>query len=254
MANIGTIAVRFYANVGKRFEDRVDNELDEADVLHLLLENRFSYYVPVHMDYGYLGWYFDVQYGAPCTASYGIQDVIDRYGDLFDRTWVRSSNDGDYRDYIVAWGEKNIRTCRYGIDRIKIYSPDPPDKNWTADRDGWTLEIEGSYHTLNSRDSLGSRMCPISTLTTPTADEIATLYELMPKAFAQIHETLPKDRYRIEYLWKDRIVHVSFPCKPDDFSEDPWVEYSLDYWDNCVDPEYLEYHEQMREILAKNYS
>ena len=106
---------------------------------------------------------------------------------------------------------------------------------------------------MNSRDSLVHLMCPISTLTTPTNDS-ADIYELMPETFANVYEMLPKDRYRIEYLWQNRIVHVSFPCKPDGFfHEDPWVEYSLDYWDNCVDPEYLEYHERMRKSSASSF-
>jgi hypothetical protein len=251
MANIGTIAVRFYANVGKRFEDRVDNELDEVDVLRLLLEDRFSYCVPIHMDYGDFWWYFDVQYGARYAASNAVQNVIEKYGHLFDRTWVRSSDGGDDIDYIVAWDEEIARKCRYGIDRIKIYAPEPPDKNWIADGDGWILVIGGSYQTLNCRSSLGQRICPISTLTTPTSYEIATLYELMPEAFANVYATLSKERYRIEYIWQDRIVHVSFPSKQEGSYD--YVEYSLDSWDNCVDPEYLNYHEQMRNIFFTHF-
>jgi hypothetical protein len=251
MANIGTISVRFYARGGKRFTD----EFDPVDVSRLLLDERFSYCVPIYIDYGSFWWYFDAQYGARWASAHAVGSVIKKYGHLLDRTWTRYSDDGCDEDRIFCWhGEKfDTRICRYGIDRIKIYSPEPPNENWQADGDGWTLAIEGSYQTLNSRTSLGNGMCPISTLTTPTMDS-ADIYELIPKAFAKIYEALPKDRYRIEYLWQDRIVHVSLPCKPAFLHEDPWIEYSLDYWDNCIDPEYLEYHEQMREILAKNYS
>ncbi len=253
MANIGTIAVRFYARAGNRYNDG----LKEAYILRLLLGDRFSYNVPVYIDYGF--GYLDIQYGSRWASAQRVKDVIDRYGHLFDRTWIRYSDDGRNEDYLFPWDKDDweketpfdTRKCRYGIDRIKIYDREPPDESWQADGDGWTLAIEGGYYTLNSRSTLGDRMCPISTLTTPT-DGFANLYDLVPEAFAKIHETLPKDRCRIEYLWKDRIVHVSFPCKSDGFSEDPWVEYSLDYGDNCVDPEYLDYHERMRKSISRS--
>lgn len=128
-----------------------------------------------------------------------------------------------------------------GLDRIKVYSQHPPAENWQADGDGWVLSIEGSYCTLNTRDSLGDDCCPILTLTTPTKWD-SDLCELTPADFVRVYDMLPKDRHRIEYLWQGRIVRASYPCQPDGYIQtEPWVDYSLDYWDNCVDADYLLY-------------
>jgi hypothetical protein len=246
MANIGTISVRFYPQDRLRFKQ---GELNEAYILRLLLGDSFSYCVPIYMDYGSYWRYFDVQYGSRWAGAGNVDAVITKYGHLFDRTWVRTSNGGGDYDMVVCWDDNNpFRNCRYGVDRIKIYSQDPPDRNWQADRDGWVLSIEGSYCTLNSRDSLGDGFCPIVTMTTPTQWD-SDLLDLMPENFVNVYDTLPKDRYRIEYLWKDRIVRASFPHEPDGSSySTPWVEYSLDYWDNCLDPDYLQYYNTMPEL------
>ncbi len=245
MANIGTISVRFYPRNRQRF----NGELNEAYILRLLLGGDFSYCVPIYMDYGSCWRYFDVQYGSRWASAHGVDDVIKKYGHLFDRTWVRASNDGGDCDRVFSWDDDNpSRNCRYGVDRIKIYSQYPPDENWQVDGDGWVLSTTGSYSTLNSRDSLGNDFCTIATLTTPTWDN-SDLSDSIPEDFVKIYDTLLKDRYRIEYLWKGRIVRASFPHKSDDFLyPDPWVEYSLDYWDNCLDPDYLEYQSTMPQL------
>jgi hypothetical protein len=245
MANIGTISVRFYPRNRQRFKQ---GELNEAYILRLLLGDDFSYCVPIYMDYGSYWRYFDVQYGSRWAGAGAVDDVIKKYGHLFDRTWVRSSNDGSDYDNVVCWDDDDpFRKCRYGIDRIKIYSPHPPDESWLADGDGWILSIDGSYCTLNCRSSLGSVFSPLSTLTTP-AYESSDLSDLMPEDFARVYDTLSKDRYRIEYLWKNRVVHASFPCEPKGFQTETWVDYSLDYWDNCVDADYLQYQNTMPEL------
>jgi hypothetical protein len=236
MANIGTITVRFYPRERQGFKQ---GELQEAYILRLLLGDSFSYCVPIYMDYGDYWRYFDVQYGSRWAGAGGVDAVIKKYGHLFDRTWVRSSDDGCDSDKVVCWDDENpFRKCRYGVDRIKIYSQHPPDENWQADSDGWVLSIAGSYCTLNSRTSMGDSLCPLPTLTTPTY-ESRGLYDLMPAHFAQVYDTLPKEQYRIEYLWEHRVVHASFPRDPQGCQTKPWVDYSLDYWDNCVDADYL---------------
>jgi hypothetical protein len=247
MSNIGTISVRFYPRDRQRFKQ---GELNEAYILRLLLGDEFSYCVPIYMDYGSFWRYFDVQYGSRHASSHAVDAVVKKYGHLLDRTWVRSSNEGGDYDYVVSWNDDTApRKCRYGVDRIKIYSPHPPDESWLADGDGWVLSISGSYCTLNSRDSLGGdRLCFITTLTTPT-NEDSGLYDLMPENFVRFHKMLQKDRYRIEYLWNDRVVHASFPWEDHRFSDlESWLEYSLDYWDNCVDADYLQYQNTMPEL------
>jgi hypothetical protein len=244
MANIGTISVRFYPRDRQRFKQ---GELNEAYILRLLLGDEFSYCVPIYMDYGSHWRYFDVQYGSRWAGTGAVDDVIKKYGHLFDRTWVRSSDDGSDCDNVVCWDDDNsFRKCRYGTDRIKIYSPHPSDENWLADGDGWILSIDGSYLTLNSRAAVLGDRSPLSTLTTPTEDD-TRLYDLMPADFARFCETLPKDRHRIEYFYQERIVHASFPHR-DEFYTEQWREYSLDYWDNCVDADYLQYQNTMPEL------
>jgi hypothetical protein len=245
MANIGTICVRFYPLYRQRFKQ---GELHEAYILRLLLGDNFSYCVPIYMDYGDYWRYFDVQYGSRWASAQAVDDVIKKYGHLFDRTWVRSSDDGSGDDSVVCWDDDNLfRKCRYGVDKIKIYSQQPPSENWQADGEGWVLSIEGSYRTENCRTSMGDSLCPLPTLTTPTYEN-SGLYDLMPADFAQVYDTLPKERYRIEYLWENRVVHASFPREPQGFQTEPWVDYSLDYWDNCVDADYLLYQSTMPKL------
>ena len=146
MANIGTISVRFYPRNQLRF----NGELNEAYILRLLLGDSFSYCVPIYIDYGSYWSYFDVQYGSKWASACDVDAVIKKYGHLFDRTWVRTSNEGGDSDRVVCWDDDiPFRNCRYGVDRIKIYSQDPPDRNWQADGDGWVLSTTGSYYTLN---------------------------------------------------------------------------------------------------------
>jgi hypothetical protein len=245
MANIGTICVRFYPRDRQRF---LQGELNEAYVLRLLLGDDFSYCVPIYMDYGSYWRYFDIQYGSRWAGTHAVDDVIKKYGHLFDRTWVRSSDGGRGNDMVVCWDDDNpFRECRYGVDKIKIYSQHPPAENWQADGAGWVLSIEGSYCTENCRTSMGDSLCPLPTLTTPTYEN-SGLYDLMPEDFVRVYNTLPKDRYRIEYLWKNRVVHVSFPSEPQYFQTEPWIDYSLDYWDNCVDADFLQYRSTMPKL------
>jgi hypothetical protein len=91
---------------------------------------------------------------------------------------------------------------------------------------------------------MGDSLCPLPTLTTPTYEN-SDLSDLMPADFVRVYDTLPKNRYRIEYLWKNRVVHASFPRKSQGFQTEPLVDYSLDYWDNYVDADFLQYQKTM---------
>jgi hypothetical protein len=241
-----TITVRFYPRDRPIFQQ---GELDEAHILRLLLDNKHSYYVPIYMNYGPSWRYLDLQFGPKPNSSLPIEHVVETYSKSIDRAWVRSSYRSDGDDYIFYYDSERLwredrdlyRRCQYGIDRIKIYTQNPPDEKWQADGEAWSYAIEGSYCTLNSRSTLVERLCPLSTLTTLTG-EGDKLSGIMPGNFQQIYYTLPKELSRIEYLWNGRVVRASFPGESNGYSKDPWIEYSIDYWDNCVDERYLEYH------------
>jgi len=251
VSNIFTTAVRVYANPGARID------ATEAEwITWMMLGPRGSYHVPVHIRLAEDGRHVDVQYGSG--KSVGLVDFCaDEVGYRYAAIWGRFYDEGRDRDDI--WSEDvndgPRRVCRYGFDEVRVVADDPPPGPagiWRRDLDGsWRASVEGRYSTGNDRAAVGAAPGPggpppvtaasdMATQTTPNryGEELADIDPPWLEPLADQHPGASL----IEYYWRGRLVHRA-QMEDDEMMGREWQHRCADDWDNCVDPEFLDFEQ-----------
>ncbi|MFE9323528.1 hypothetical protein ACIHDR_45515 [Nocardia sp. NPDC052278] len=250
MANIATVFVRV--------ESAPDAPLWTADDFfrYLLHPHLGTYYVPLWHRVG--DGVFDLQYGAKWTGGFAIDQIWAVHGDRLRSVWVRYYDDGGDFDVIghrtaAMADESEFRVCDYWYDGIRLvwrsgWEPDPAQfPKWSATPSGWWYATgERRRRAANERNTLADIERP-----TPTTNawfwgtdvqgwhEHLRLFGL-PQDVLDGAAALALRLQRIELRWRGRTVEVveRTDDDPDDDAKS-WIRLSLDDWDTCADPQYL---------------
>lgn len=255
MQNVVTTQVRLFL--------RHHGDVPPIDVYMPLLYNsgRGSYHVPVHVRQNFIDPYIDIQFGA---ANYpdGVMQLWNDCKDYFDAIWVRyyaEDQDHDVMFSIDDNGKTDDRLCRYGFDHVRVtWLPTdvPPPSTvfgtglgWKTKDNLWGLNTRGSYLAANFRGELchdEPKLRPgVGTSTTSSCLMAGGLnwryYDIRPTQLSDFIEQYHDNLRKVEFYWKRRLVRadVIHPDEP----RWGWSFFSLDDWDNCLDPDYLNYVE-----------
>jgi hypothetical protein len=251
--NVVTVQVRVFL--------RHAGHVPPIDVYLPLLYNsrRGSYFVPERIRQNFIDPYIDIQFGARNYPE-GVMRLWEDCKEYFDSIWVRyfsEDNDFDYIFSISDNGKTPDRQARYAFDHLRVtWLPTdvPPvsaisqrDLKWRTRNDLWGLNTEGSYLAANYRGELchgDSALRPgIGTLTSSACLMSGGMrwsyYGLQPTSLASFAEQFSHSFKKVEFYWRRRLVRADI-IHP----EEPrwgWSFFSLDDWDNLIDPEYLHY-------------
>ena len=176
---------------------------------------------------------------------------------------------------------RDPRPVRYGFDRVVVTGPraalpEPPDvaEDWSQVGTGiWMSSAQGSYQAVNDRSDMregpsvwikesgwepGRPALHPFELTTPTTPArysfgVACFEPAWLGGLLADGETPPDPEIqRIDLYWRGRLVHRVqmyqdwwLDDATDDYVPSPlppaWEHRSADFWDNCLDPDYLTY-------------
>lgn len=174
--------------------------------------------------------------------------------------WYREANEKSSLDIIgVLKNSTEIletQLCLYAFDSVKIQWLDKiKTTNNNCDEDDINLFSQqyGTFRSYNPYYGFGD-VEPIVSPTTPVhAYSIETdvfinypsfAYWEMPDCLVKIEAEIWEKAKVLEFFWKGRIVRKFLRCTTP-FGNDGWAEYNLDYWDNCVNPEWLTYKQEI---------
>lgn len=149
------------------------------------------------------------------------------------------------------------RLCSYGFDGMTAVwtkGYDWPEAFKIKLKNGWYLDLSGSYHAMNYR----TRLLHSPGLATPTTGaDFGFCREIghktfdfdwewinMPQELIDIDKIAYSKAHHIEFSYNYRVVKYYERCI-DSAGRVGWRHTALDHWDNCVDPTYLAYKQHI---------
>lgn len=258
MSNIHTSYIRVYRRDGK---DLTKEEMDTIFQLAVKSYKKFgSYWVRILRKYRELEKCFDIQYGSG--KRYHLGNLLEDKA-IFDKyfVWERFADEGGFHDSIFTleyngqWVDRTDGVpCTYAFDEVRVFSEEkiPYFDQFRKDQGistEFSIKMTGTYFACNSRGGMDMyegtefngpclQYDPhyASDYFVPTDDGCITEspIKLLNDIFEYPHKELP-EKAKIALYWKNRMVQSV---------ERKWdgIEcLSADYWDNCVDKNYLDF-------------
>lgn len=151
------------------------------------------------------------------------------------------------------------QSCRYTFDKMIVkWHKLPQSKlidtfDWTKKGKEWELSFEHEYWAFNSRFSefwKNSRYKKQIRHVSPTTDIIGEsswdgwFYEFSKKN-SDIAEIFIQNAVEILCYRNNRVVKIIRFNPEAEYKNDWFTEYNLDYWDNCINPEWLAYKQEI---------
>ncbi len=265
MSNIYTSYIRVYK---KNRLDLTKEEIDEVFQLAVRAYEEFgSYWVRILKKYRELEKCLDIQYGSGKRYHSGnlLEDkaIYDKYD-----VWERFADEGGGADTIFTlkydgqWVDiTNPIPCTYAFDKVRVFADEKPsyfeqyipDQGNQKHLDILEINMAGTYFACNSRSfmdvyddsefygpKLGYDPHYASDYFMPTDDGGVTDSPLkfIQDIFVYPNEQLPEN-VKVVLYWKNRLVQ-SVERRQGDV-----LCLSADYWDNCVDVDYLSFKSRL---------
>ena len=175
--------------------------------------------------------------------------------------WVRETDSRELDVLYVfdrnGYSFKDTKPAIYTFDSVEVNGAmdvSTFNNNWhQIEREKWVSKADGTYRSCNFRsgnstpitqpDAIDIGRCEreISYIEYPPMNR---LYE-MPDFLTNIEVAIWKQAKTLEFYYRERLVRKFQRCSIPAHFDNGWIEINLDYWDNCVNPEWLAYKQEI---------
>jgi|GEM_PF-2318868 len=193
--------------------------------------------------------------------EYSLLEVIPALSPIAS-IWVRETDEGAISDKLYVFDSKShdfrdAKKVTYAFDTVTLTGAiqyEILSDEWKqVDSETWVLKRTGVYLSNNSRIDnptpiplpenldLGECEREIDYVEYPP---LSRLYE-MPDFLTNIEVDIWKQAETLEFYYRERLVRKFQRCSIPAHLDNGWIEINLDYWDNCVNPEWLAYKQEI---------